>query len=889
MSVGCSTQKNNGVTRTYHNVTANYNVYFNAKESVREGLRRMEDNVSEDYTKLLPIFPENNPQAVQAAASEMDYAVQKCQKLIATHSITARPKRKQNNSEKYKAFASQAEYNKWIDDTYLLMGQASYYLQDYHKARESFNFILNNFPNSPTRNYAFLWLSRCYIETGEDDKTLEIFRLLERDGSLPEEIKKDLLLVKADYYVMKGDFKEAAEHLNLALKSVLSKKERGRCNYILAQLYLQQNREEEAIAAFNRVVKAKPSYRMSFEAKISLIELSKASPEEIATALDKMIKNTNNESFLDRIYYARGVVALRSGRREDAISDFQTSVVYSLGNNNQRALSSLTVARLFFEDNNYKLSYCYYDSALAVIDQNYPGYEEIVSKTNGFAALLKNLETITREDSLQQVARMPETERLAFINQLIAKINEEEMQQQRLAQEEQNSQNYYRNQQYRSRASSIGPNSDANSNWYFYNPVTAGLGKTEFQQVWGKRKLEDNWRRKNKISLNPDEVDQADIPAEARAGEEANAKSGSPKTVEFYLQDLPLSDSLMRVSDDRIKSSLFAAARIYLTILNDQKQAIALYEELNDRYPGSMYELPSWIELHKMNYQTEHYFTSITDKYPESNYARYLLNPDFFKELEKKKQLTEKKYEESANLFRKGEYAAAGKIASEVIALQPDSLLLPKASYIEMIGKGTAIAREDFSKMLDKYLVDFPASPANPTVQRILNLIRQNSLAELEKMIAQADSAGINMLKAKQAGIENDPFGGKYSYDEELFHYFIISYPRDADLDINRLIFDVANFNIDYYTSFDFDMEEIKLNDQTNLLVVRSLPSKEEGLGYFGTIIKQKWVFKALKDADYHYFVASSPNYRRMIADQDLIDYLRFFVKNYSKNSAPVK
>jgi len=79
------------------------------------------------------------------------------------------------------------------------------------------------------------------------------------------------------------------------------------------------------------------------------------------------------------------------------------------------------------------------------------------------------------------------------------------------------------------------------------------------------------------------------------------------------------------------------------------------------------------------------------------------------------------------------------------------------------------------------------------------------------------------------------------------------------------------------------------LNDETSMVVVRSLPNKEEGLGYFGNIIRRQEVFKALKGVDYHYFIASSPNYRKIIGDQDLLEYLRFFVMNYSKSSSPQK
>ena len=882
---GCSTQNNTALSRLYHEINSQYNVYFNAKESVKEGLALMDQRIVEDYTHLLPIFPESLPAASQVAVSQMEYAVQKCQKLIATHSITKSPKRKTNKSEVYMAFAYKSEYNKWIDDTYLLMGQASYFLRDFHKSQESFNYILHNFSTQPTKNPAFLWLSRCYLETGEFDKAFQILKLLERDGSLPDNIKKDLTIVKADYFIRIGNLKEALFQLELSIKLDLNHKERARYNFILAQLYLKQGQLPEAVAAFNRVIKSRPSYRMEFEAKISLLEFSASNSEERDLALSKMIKKSNNHPFLDRIYYAKGDVALKSSKREDAIKDFRTSVIYSVDNNSQRALSSLTVARLFQEDSNYRLSSCYFDSALAVIDHNYPGYEEIINKANGLASLVKNLDQIAREDSLQLVARMPEKDRLTYINKLIAKITEEEALRQKELQKEQNDKSYFRGQQYRS----TFDNQSNNSMWYFYNPVTAGLGKTEFQQIWGKRKLEDNWRRKNKIAVNATDNDLSDASTDPQKKEVLKPKESNPKSVEYYLQNLPLTDSLMRASHDRVKSALFAAGRIYVSILKDEPHGIAMFEELNARYPGSIYELPSWIELHKLNYKTSTYREMITQKYPESNFAKYLLNPNFFQEMEATRQLRERKYAEAAALYKNGEYAAAGQLATEVLKLQPDSLLLPKVKFLELIGKGKNAPQEDFSKMLDQYLADYPASPARPIVSKLNEMIKKNTLATLEKMIARLDSAAASQQTTNTAVRKNDPFGGKYSYDEELFHYFLLSFPKNAKVDVNRLIFDIANFNIDYYTSFDFEVEEIRLNDETNMVVVRSLPNKEEGLGYFGNIIRRKEVFKALNGVDYHYFIASSPNYRKIIGDQDLLEYLKFFVMNYSKSSSPTK
>jgi len=111
----------------------------------------------------------------------------------------------------------------------------------------------------------------------------------------------------------------------------------------------------------------------------------------------------------------------------------------------------------------------------------------------------------------------------------------------------------------------------------------------------------------------------------------------------------------------------------------------------------------------------------------------------------------------------------------------------------------------------------------------------------------------------------------------------VIAYPKNAEIDINRLKFDLANYNIDHYTKIDFDIEALNLNATHSILVVRSLNNKEQGLIYFRSIIKKREVFVSLKDIKYVNFIASSTNYREITTDKDFAEYLKFFVKNYSR------
>ncbi|HKJ41360.1 MAG TPA: hypothetical protein VKA27_04665, partial [Sunxiuqinia sp.] len=94
---------------------------------------------------------------------------------------------------------------------------------------------------------------------------------------------------------------------------------------------------------------------------------------------------------------------------------------------------------------------------------------------------------------------------------------------------------------------------------------------------------------------------------------------------------------------------------------------------------------------------------------------------------------------------------------------------------------------------------------------------------------------------------------------------------------------DIANYNIDHYTKTDFDLETQNLNDNIEMLVVRSLTDKEQSLIYFRSIIRQREVFETLKGVDYVNFVISSTNYREILGDNSYQEYLKFFIKNYSR------
>lgn len=883
--VGCSTDKNTVVSRTYHNVTAHYNVYFNGKESLKAGIIKINNSVEDDYSKVLPLFKSSNPATATAANAEMENAIQKGSKLIQSHSITKKPKRRKNRSQSYIRFASREEFNNWVDDAYILMGQAYFYKHSYASAIENFNYVVRKFPEDPSRYTAYIWLIRSYTETERYVEAFEIIQQLQIDEGFPRQLEGELALATAGYYARQLSYAEGIPFLSTAAEQADKKAEKLRYKYVLAQWYNETGSPEKASQLFREISHMNPPYEMAFNARISAAGTftGTGDAEKLKKELRKMLRDKKNQEFRDQIYFAMGNISMKAGNGDQAKSEYTKSAALSVNNLYQRALSCLTLAQIYFDELNYKKSQSYYDSAMVVIDDQYPNYQQIADRYKSLTRLTDNIYTVEREDSLQRMARMDETSRNVLIDKWIAEANEKEVKAKQAESMKMMDRNFFRQNESRFGLSQ----QQEGAGWYFYSPTTVAYGKVEFERLWGKRKLEDGWRRSDKRLAN-----------EENAGLEEDSlqtvqvkKITDPKARAFYTQDLPVSDSLLNVSHARIRNALFTAGRIFKTDFTDYPRSIESFEELNRRYPENLFSLSSWFELWdlytKQNNpeRADYYKNLIAAKYPESKYAKYLLNPNYFIELEAKADSVNRLYQHAFLEFKNGQYSQAGKITDQILLMHPDSLLVPKVRFIKTIADGTAGSRENFSQLLNEYIAAYPKAETKPWAERILKLIQDSTLVDYQKMVASGylndQIRNRELLPANQKGA--DEFEGKFSYDEELLHYFVIAYPNDANVDLNRLKFDIANYNIDHYTKSDFDLETQSLNSNTTLLLVRSLNDKEQGLIYFRSIIKRRNVFEALKNVKYVNFIASSTNFREIVADKDVTEYLKFFVKNYSR------
>lgn len=882
---GCSTEKNTRASRTFHNVTSHYNVYFNASESVKSGVANIEQNIEDDYTRLLPIYKESNPTAQRLVKSDMDNAVIKCSKLIEIHSITKKPKRKRQRTRKYQEFASKEEFNKWIDDSYLLMGKAYFYEHNFMAAIDNLSYVVRKYPDEETSSEAQIWLIRSFTELERFVEASEVIQAIQSETEFPKKLERDLAIATAYFYIKQNEYQEAIKFLDIAVSKTFWKTKKARLQYIIAQLYQELGQNDQASKAFTAVTRMNPDYKMAFNAKINAAGVfsGEGDTEKLKKELRKMLRDKKNIDFQDQIYYALGNLFYKEGNRDVAIENYRLSVSKSFQNQFQRALSAITVADIYFEDLNYKEAQAYYDSAMIIIDETYPNYDVLSVKYKGLTNLIDNLLTVEREDSLQKVAKMPDAEREALISRLMKEEQERQRNAENLATQSARSQGYYRSNRYRmgmgSRQSGAG--------WYFYNPQTVSYGKVTFQQQWGKRKLEDDWRRSNKNSVSMDEIDESALVDSSQMV----IREEDPLKREFYTQDLPLTDSLMAISHNKIRDALYNAGKIFKSEFINYPRSAESFEDLNSRYPNNIYLLSAYFDLYDLyelmnNSQKSAYYRNlIITQFPESKFAQYLLNPNYFVEMEARLDSLNRLYQETFRNYKTGRYRSVLSNCMRLKQMKPDSVLMPKIDFMQMVAQGTQTDVHNFEALLKNYISDYPKEEPTPLANEILALIQDSTLADYQKLVEMGyiseEIQNDELLPENQN--ENDEFGGKFTYDEDLLHYFVIAYPRTAKVDLNRLKFDIANYNIDHYTKIDYDIETENLDENIAFVVVRAMENKENAIIYHRAIIRNAAVFKTLANVEYFNFVVSSTNYRQIMTEKSTADYLKFFVKNYSR------
>ncbi len=915
----CSTKKDSAINREYHNITSYFNGYFNATENVRLGLKKVQGAYKEDYDKILPIFIIGDTASARSAYPEMEKAIEKCEKVISRHTIT-------NDANKGK---KRPKLNKWIDDNYMTLGQAHYYKRNYFKSEELFNYVSRKYKEPDVQLYAAAWIARAAMEREEYSKALQALSRVEPNAEDDPAIKANYYLVFTDLYLRQAKYRDASEKLELAIKNIEKKKDRARPHFILAQIYSKLRESSNAQREYEAALRSHPNYELAFYAKINkAIAFSRLSgrPDEILKELQDMLKDEKNKEYRDQIYFAIGDIYQEAQNRPEAIVNFESSLrVTAAENKKQKSKTYLRLADLYFADRYYTNAQQYYDSTLTTIDQESERYDEVKARAESLGELVGYINTIELNDSMVVICGLSPAEQEKKLGEVVKALE--------LKAQEQKAKDEAAAEAAVANAADPG----ISGTFWAYNANIKKKGYDAFKDYWGDRPLKDNWRLSAKLSQSfgtPDESIVMDSTATSGGGKGGNGKDGEDDRykvpdVQELKATLPCNDaSKMASARYAVAEAYYKSGLIYKEKLDDERNAVSAWQDLTTNIDSSSFHPLAYYQLFR-NYlnkeaakggrkdgfcetcNSEYWAAIIKQKYPGSEWARLVDNPEYLDQAEVKSKEENDAYEEAYRMYANRRYYEAITAANNVINNQPNNGLLCRWRLLRAICTGYTDAAVGLKEAYFRELNEVKSKcPSSPEAQRADELIRAgnqesvggqmnggkgpeegstngkggeevvNNPSTNEGESGQGQNTnGTNNTSApadSTVAVKESP----YKVDMAAEHYCAVLLPLQGT-DVNKAKADVSDFNASFYGSLALKTTNNLLGQQYHIVLVKPFKALGDCKEYLASFKANKDALGNINSGNPIMFVISKPNYIALFKTKDVQGYVDFYQANY--------
>ena len=824
----CSTQKDKFLNRNYHKATSKFNGYFNGKESLKEAIAKLEKSYQEDYNNLLPTTILGDQKQAQKIYPQLNRTIDKAGLIIERHSMEIKGDEK----------------NKWIDDSYFLIGKALFYKQEYTEALEMFAYINREYEGYIT-DLSILWSARAQIELENFTTAEQQMLYLDREVKLKKSDYALFLEINANYHIKQKNWREVITYLSKTIKYSRDKKKRVRLTYIIGQIYHQLEDYKSAYNAFDKVVRMNPEYEFLFNALLSrarAFDPKHNDSSKLINEINKMLKDDKNIDYKDQIYFALAEIALKEEQKDLAIDHLLDATANNSGNDQQQSIAHLTLAEIYFNDAAYLSAQVHYDTAITFLSENHPDFDAVSKKRESLNELVDLYNTITLNDSLYSLSELDEDELKTIIDEIIEEKKEEE----RLAKEALRA-----NAGSRSNTNSrnqFNPLSGGGGKWYFYNPSAISFGYSEFITKWGERRLEDDWRRKNKKQIFLDEEGD---------GEEKDIYSQ-----EYYMDLIPFTDSAKSATTDLIVECFYQLGLIYKEELKDFNEAINTLETLIEAYPKNKYEALSYYQLYTLykllndDSSAEEYVQKLKQEHPDCEYLNMIFDPEGY--YSENKELVD-----SAFVYYEEIYAAFSNHEYEYVLAQNSVLefkyeghpVAEQLSLLSALSNGHMFGEDTLKVKLDELINTYYSGEVIDEAREILQGLENKSV---------------------------EPEETRFELDLNEKHYYVLAL-EGGRTNINKTKITVSDFNRKFYNINEYKTQSLMLNIDYQLIIVKPFENGNTALKYLEAIKNTEALKELLGTSDYEHFIISSSNFKAFYKDKSLDKYVVYFEGTYLK------
>jgi len=263
---------------------------------------------------------------------------------------------------------------------------------------------------------------------------------------------------------------------------------------------------------------------------------------------------------------------------------------------------------------------------------------------------------------------------------------------------------------------------DNTGKWYFYNIHTVTFGVEEFKALWGNRLLEDNWRLTNKTVVN--------VNNELTVENLQEVEVGSVKRYEVwhYTDQIPTVQSQIDSIKAERNVAYFKLGVIYKEQFKELDLSVYKLNKLLTFNPISTLVLPAKYHLYKIydsqnNSEANSLKDDIVTNFPESKYARIILNPN--KGLNDESEITAE--DEYALVFYEYKDELFDSVIEKSIAAiskHEGEKIVPKFELLKAYAIGKKEGLLAFKEALDFVAMNYPNTEEGKKALEVINTIK---------------------------------------------------------------------------------------------------------------------------------------------------------------------
>ena len=847
------------------NLTAKFNILFNARTLVKESEQRIQESYLTSYDQPISVFCEPDEKLGKAESANLDKAILKANIV-----------------------ANEKSQSRFVDDAYVLIGIANYLKADFYNSVEYFTYVYKGYPKEKdNRQAALIWRGRALMQ---------LHRMAEAEASLDTALKylktskkmvAEAYASKAQWYIYAKAYEPAIPLLNKAIKACTNKAQRIRLTFLLAQLELETGKKALASSHFTQVYKSNAAFDMAFNAhlnQLSIAEQNSSKKVDRIKTLQALLKDDKNSDNVDQIYFQIGRSYQDAGNAKQTELNYKQSVLKSKRNQTQKGLSYLALANLYFNQPDYVTAKNYYDSTLSVLPSSHPSFDAIRKKNSNLDLLTSQLIIIATEDSLQTLTKLPEAEkRLKIVAQLEQKAKQDAAKKQTAGSPNTG--------MYTTNNDNTGNQIDAK--FYFNNSAALSQGFADFKKRWGNRPLSDDWRRSQTSSMVAMQTNNA-IAASSSSLKATDGADAINEQVNVILFTLPNTPDKLAQSNLRIANAYYEIGNYYREVAQDTAAAIGTFEKLLVKFPNYENTAAVCYNLFRLyadldSVKSASFKATILKNYPNSLYAKVILDPEFSQKQDEQAVALNRAYNQTFDEFAKKNYTNTLVCILELKAQFGENKLSPQLAYLKTIAEGHQEELAPFETSLKNIVSTYPEDKLiTPLVKNHLDFIEKNRKVLAAKLAVLTDKDPLVYAlveETKTEIISSKP--AKILETNSLFsladssHYYVVIDVANGGANLSSSRFGIGQFNRANFADGAIKHQLKPVGDANQLIYIGEFYSKNTATDYLQNIRSLLSDIMKVSKESYSIYLCTKANLDLLTNTDLLIQYQKFYTEHY--------